>query len=104
MIKIALLALEGCPLSALALPVDILHAAGVLYNRMAGIPEDPRFRVRIVSLEDRPVRCYKSVHNNPGWRPGRARRERDRHHRCVDGYGRSSPQVSGGDRKTGIVA
>ena len=65
MIKVAVLALDNCPLSALALPVDILNAAGVLYNRMAGIPEDPGFEVCVVSTSEEPVSCYKSVHIIP---------------------------------------
>lgn len=61
MIKIAVLAVENSPLSSLALPVDILNGAGVLYNRFAGIPEEPLFEVCVVAESSRQVECLRSV-------------------------------------------
>ncbi len=61
MITIAVLAVEGSPLSSIALPVDILNAAGVFYNRLAGLPVKPLYSVSIVSAEGKPVQCYNSL-------------------------------------------
>lgn len=61
MLRVAVLAVDNSPLSSLALPVDIFNAAGVLYNRIAGIAERPYFKVQVVSPTGRNVSSLKSV-------------------------------------------
>lgn len=63
--EIVILAFEGTPLSSIALPADIFLAAGVFWNRLFGLPEEPRFRVRIATLNGDPVRCHKTVSITP---------------------------------------
>lgn len=65
MINVAVLALDSVPLSSLALPVDILNAAGVLWNRIAQVPEEASFKVSIVSPGKRPVTCHQSLTISP---------------------------------------
>ena len=59
--NITILALAGSPLSAIALPADIFLAAGVFWNKLFGLPEEPRFTVRIATLDGLPVRCQGSI-------------------------------------------
>lgn len=61
MLRVAVLAVDNSPLSSLALPIDIFNAAGVLYNRIAGIAENPCFEVQVVSPAGRKVSLLKSV-------------------------------------------
>lgn len=63
--QITILALEGTPLSAIALPADIFLATGIFWNRLFGLPEEPRFSLRIASLDGGPVRCHRSVAITP---------------------------------------
>lgn len=65
MIQVVILAFEATPLSSIALPADIFHAAGTFWNRIFGLPEEPQFSVRIASLDGRTVRCHKTVSLNP---------------------------------------
>lgn len=65
MLEVAILALDNTPLSSLSLPADILNAAGVLWNKIAGIPEKPLFRVSIVTPGGKPVTCYKTIGIKP---------------------------------------
>ena len=36
-------------------PIEIFHSAGTLWNQLHGDSEDPRFRVRIASVDGKPV-------------------------------------------------
>ena len=65
MIRATILALEESPLTSLALPADILNAAGTLWNRMAGQPERPLFDVSIVTPGGKQVSCYRTIDIKP---------------------------------------
>lgn len=63
--NVAILAYENTSLSALALPTDIFHAAGVFWNRIFDEEADPRFSVRIATKDGQPVRCLHTVSITP---------------------------------------
>ena len=65
MIRVAILAFEGVPLSSIALPADIFLATGTFWNRLFGRPEELYFNVRVVSLDGQSVSCHRSISINP---------------------------------------
>lgn len=62
---IIILALDGSPLSSIALPADILTSAGTMWNSIAGLKPEPLFSVSIVSPDGGPVRCHNSIEIKP---------------------------------------
>lgn len=65
MINVTVLIQEDTPISSFGLPIDILNAAGVLWNSIAGIPPKPLFRVSTVTPDGEPVKCFHSVTITP---------------------------------------
>ena len=56
--NVTILALENTLASTVTGPLDIFSQAGVLWNAISGSAPEPFFRVRIASLDGRPVRCH----------------------------------------------
>lgn len=46
-------------------PIEVFHSAGRLWNALGGTPEEPRFRVRIASIDGRPVSSVCSLGLTP---------------------------------------
>ena len=46
-------------------PIEVFHSAGRLWNMLGGTPEEPRFRVRIASIDGRPVKSVCSLGLTP---------------------------------------
>lgn len=65
MIRTAILAFDGSPLSSIGLPADILNAAGTLWNMVNGQERNPYFSVSIVTPDGKPVRCNMTVQLHP---------------------------------------
>jgi len=61
MIETTILAFESSPLTSVALPADILNAAGTLWNSMNGLEPKPAFRVRIVTPDGKPVQGHGTI-------------------------------------------
>ncbi|MBN2528061.1 MAG: helix-turn-helix domain-containing protein [Deltaproteobacteria bacterium] len=59
---VAVLALPGTMLSAVATATDVFSTAGVMWNRIQRIPESPVFDVKLVSPDGRPVLCAGIPH------------------------------------------
>lgn len=59
--RITLLALEGGILSTLVGPLDVFTYAGRAWNHLVGEPDQICFRVRVVSLDGRPVRSLNGL-------------------------------------------
>ena len=55
MIDVTVVLLEGGYASTAVTPIEIFHSAGVLWNWLHGEAQEPRFRVRVASLDGRPV-------------------------------------------------
>jgi transcriptional regulator GlxA family with amidase domain len=68
LIDVTVVLLERALPSTSVAPIEIFSAAGVLWQRLRGLPPRPRFRVRSVSLDGRPTRHLVPV----GLRPGSA--------------------------------
>lgn len=51
---------DGYASTAIA-PIEIFHAAGLLWNALKGEKSEPRFRVRTASLDGRPVKAVCSL-------------------------------------------
>lgn len=63
--QITILAFENSPLSSIALPTDILHAAGTFWNRLHGHKLNPQFKVTLATMDGRPVRCQHTISITP---------------------------------------
>jgi transcriptional regulator GlxA family with amidase domain len=61
MIKVAILAAEGCVLSTIASPMDMFLQAGVMWNVTMGKIPDPIFEVKIVTSDGQPVMALNQV-------------------------------------------
>src|SRR5436190_23024748 len=46
-------------------PIEVFHSAGVLWNWLHGEPAQPRFRVRVASIDGRPVTSLCSLGLTP---------------------------------------
>lgn len=60
-IRVTVLVLDGASLSSLAAAVDVFGGAGVTWNQIHGRPEEPRFRVELVTADGRPAVCSSGV-------------------------------------------
>ena len=56
MIDVTVVLLDDGLSSTAIMPVEIFHSAGALWNALHGLPPDPAFRVRTVSIDGGPVR------------------------------------------------
>src|SRR6478752_713812 len=54
-IDVTIVLFDGGYSSTAVAPLEVFHAAGLLWNRLQGEPERPRFRVRSASIDGRPV-------------------------------------------------
>ena len=55
--RIIVLAVPGTMLTSVATAVDVFATAGIIWNRIHGIAEQPVFDVRLVSSNGKPVPC-----------------------------------------------
>jgi len=46
-------------------PMEVFRHAGMLWNYLTGVPQDPRFRVTATSVDGRPVRCDGPITISP---------------------------------------
>ncbi len=65
MINVAILATENASLSSVAMPTDILHGANVLWNTFFNEKADPKFSVKVVTSDGKPVRTEGSIAITP---------------------------------------
>lgn len=63
--RITILAFNESPLSSIALPTDIFHAAGTFWNRLHKQRLTPQFKVNIATLDGRPIRCQSTISITP---------------------------------------
>ena len=56
MIDVVILNCQFGHASTFIAPAEVLSSAGVMWNNLNGQPAEPRFRVRTVSVDGRPVR------------------------------------------------
>src|SRR6185369_8693119 len=54
-IDVTVVLFDGGYSSTAIAPLEVFHAAGLLWNRLHGEPERPRFRVRSATVDGRPV-------------------------------------------------
>lgn len=64
-IDVTVVLLEGGYVSTAIGPVEVFHSAGLLWNRLRGEPTQPRFRVRTVSVDGRPVTSACAIRLTP---------------------------------------
>ena len=55
LIDVTIVLFDGGYSSTTIAPLEVFHAAGLLWNRLHGEPERPRFRVRSATVDGRPV-------------------------------------------------
>lgn len=55
LIEVTVVLLDDGYASTAVGPIEVFHSAGRLWNILAGTPEEPRFRVRVASIDGRPV-------------------------------------------------
>lgn len=65
MLDVTVVLLDDGLSSTAIVPVEIFHAAGALWNLLHGKPEEPRFRVRTVSLKGAAVRSPYGIGLQP---------------------------------------
>lgn len=68
MIDVTVVLVEGGAPSTAVAPVEVFTSAGVLWNTLHGVPEQPHFQVRTVSLEGRPVQTGFGMNLHPDGR------------------------------------
>jgi transcriptional regulator GlxA family with amidase domain len=56
MLDVTVVLLDDGLSSTAVMPVEIFHSAGALWNALHGLPAEPAFRVRTVSIDGGPVR------------------------------------------------
>lgn len=61
MTRVCILALPGTLLSLVSSPMDVFLAAGVLWERVQGLPQRPLFQVELVTVDGRPVPCQGGI-------------------------------------------
>ncbi len=61
MLDVTVLLLEAGYASTAIGPIEVFHSAGLLWNRLRGEAAQPRFRVRIASVDGRPVTSLCSL-------------------------------------------
>ena len=54
-IDVTIVLFDGGYSSTAVVPLEVFHAAGLLWNRLHGEQERPRFRVRSATVDGRPV-------------------------------------------------
>ena len=54
-LNVTVVLLDGGFASTSVAAIEVFHSAGLLWNRLLGTPEQPRFRVRTASISGRPV-------------------------------------------------
>lgn len=52
---------EGSFASTSVAPIEVLHSAGLLWNTLRGDAPEPRFNVRVASIDGRPVHSASSI-------------------------------------------
>jgi hypothetical protein len=67
LLDVVVVILEGGYTSTAVAPIEIFHAAGVVWNWLHGEPVKPRFRVRTASIDGRSVKsiCALGATNAP---------------------------------------
>src|SRR5882724_6848884 len=64
-LDVTIVLLEGGYASTAIGPIEVFHSAGVLWNWLHGEPEQPRFRVRVASIDGRAVTSLGSLGLTP---------------------------------------
>jgi transcriptional regulator GlxA family with amidase domain len=60
-LDVTVVLLRACLSSSMIAPAEVFRAAGCLWNRLHGEPSEPRFRVRVASLDGRGVEGRRAV-------------------------------------------
>ena len=60
-IDVTVVLTEGSFASTAVAPIEVLHSAGILWNTLNGHAPEPRFNVRVASLDGRPVHSACAV-------------------------------------------
>jgi transcriptional regulator GlxA family with amidase domain len=63
--RITVLAIRDTAASTVIGPMDVFFHAGVLWSYIHGLPLKPLFKVEIVSVDGKPVRCLNDVRLTP---------------------------------------
>src|SRR4051795_12035968 len=60
-LDVTVVLLEGGYASTAVGPIEVFHSAGVLWNWLQGDASEPRFRVRVASIDGAPVTSLCSM-------------------------------------------
>ncbi|MGE0734737.1 MAG: GlxA family transcriptional regulator [Alphaproteobacteria bacterium] len=60
-LDVTVVILDACYASTAILPIEIFHSAGVLWNSLRGDAPNPRFRVRVATVDGAPVTSLCSL-------------------------------------------
>lgn len=63
--KVTILALPNTIATTVLGPMDVFFLAGQLWNHINGVPLSQHFRVEIISVDDRPIKCLNNVRLEP---------------------------------------
>ncbi len=61
MISVTILAMHNAGATTITGPMDIFHSTGILWNHAHGIPQTPKFDVKVVTVDGEPVRCLNRM-------------------------------------------